>query len=129
MSQPMNLIGFYLEDDESAPWGFRIVLVQPHTTEKVIEHEATGPEQLWAAFMAIAEDPGLPAPTMGEGPDAAAAVGGGLYDAACDHAEAFVSAAAGPVFGRLAGAAVRNRGRDALQFLRLISRNGGKDPE
>ncbi len=123
MTAGMNLLGFYLEEDDDSPTGVRVVLVQPHTEEGTVEHAAERPEELWAAMMAIASDPCLP---HAEGEPVAASGDGTVYAFACEQAEAFVSDAAGPMFGRIAGVAMRNHGKDALRFLRFISRNRGK---
>lgn len=116
----LSLVGFYLENG-----GRTVVLVDP----KGGEHEAQSPEELWAAVMAIHADPALPRaacdPDDYAPSDGVAAVGSDIQNFAVEAVEGIVGDAAGPTFGRLAGAMVRNGGGDALRFLRRISRGGG----
>ncbi len=126
---PTVLIGMYSEDAPEAPWKVRVVLVQPHKEQGTVEHVAETPEQLWAAVMAILDDPMVPELTRNEGEperQQQAAGGGGAYEVFSDHAQDIVEAAAGPVFGRIASTLLRNKGQDALKIARLLSRNGGK---
>lgn len=124
----MNIMGYYLTELDGRTV---VVLVDAGETEHVVET----PEQLWVAMMAIASDPALPrchtADIDGDG-DAeeleqkAAAAGGQLHSFVCEQAEGIVTEAAGPIFGRMAGAMVRNGGQDALRLLRFISRDEKK---
>lgn len=121
----MNLIGYYLTELEERTV---VVLVDAAETEHVVET----PEQLWVAIMGIASDPALPRCHTDDLPDGeefeqqAAAAGGHLHSFVCEQAEGIVTDAAGPVFGRMAGAMIRNGGQDALRLLRFISRNEKK---
>lgn len=118
----LNVVGWYLEEREDGR-GMRIVLVQPtDDAGEDVEHVAQTPEELWAAFEAIAADPDLPeAEIIQNGEVQQQAAGDDIRGLAIDAAESFVTSAAGPFVGRLAGGAMRNPGR-ALEFLRSISR-------
>jgi hypothetical protein len=122
MSVPpgMNVIGWYIEENDRGP-GFKIVLVQPNDDpNETIEHVAETPDELWAAFEAIADDPDLPeTQVINDGGQLAS--GDDLVGLAVDAAESFITQATGPVVGRLAGGALRNPGR-ALELLRMVSR-------
>lgn len=117
----MNVIGWYLEPRDDGR-GMRIVLVQPSESGDDVEHVAQTPEELWAAFEAIAADPDLPEAEIINGiPTQQQAAGDDIRGLAIDACEAFVTSSVGPFVGRLAGGALRNPDR-ALDFLRSISR-------
>ena len=108
----LTLVGFHLEDG-----GRTGVVVDASGTE----HEASSPDELWQAIMAISSDPAIPrAEYNGEGYDDREAEGNDMQNFAVDAVEGIVGDAAGPAFGRLAGAFVRNGG--PIHLLRMISR-------
>ncbi len=127
MNKGINVIGWYLEEREDGR-GMQVVLVPPSDgdPDDGVEHVARTPEELWAAFQQIARNPDMPeAHTEGaDGYDdetemeASPEDIGGL---AREAAQAFVTNAAGPFVGRLAGGIMRNPG-GVVDFLRQISR-------
>lgn len=127
MSMPagMNVVGWYLEPREDGV-GQQIVLVQPSDdANEQVEHVARNASELWAAFMAIAADPDLPEAQVvsedDEGDETEMAASDDIVGVAMDAAEAFLTQAAGPIIGRVAGTAIRNPGR-TLELLRMVSR-------
>ncbi len=103
------MLGWFVEDTRKGP---RIVLVQPFThpdgSQENIEHEANGPEELWNAFVAMGEDPGL-APDIE--PTGDGAPRDELMELGMEGAESVISSLAGATAGRLAGAVIRNPAR------------------
>lgn len=103
----LNLIGFHLEDAHT------VVILDA----KGVEHEASTPDELWRAMMSIASDPDIPRTEHG-GDDRD--TGSDMQNFANEAVEGIIGDAAGPTFGRLAGAFMRNGG--PVHILRMMSR-------
>jgi len=115
----VNLVGIYAE---TACNGVESIVLLDASG---VEHEVQTPAQLWAAVHEILNDDTLPNPERNPGFDPAAQTVSSdeIYDGVVHHVEGIVTDTAGPIFGRLASVLIRNKGADAINFLRQISRD------